>query len=128
MLMLRMEAEKESVRNLLQSVYEKMELFFHVGNIVADLHRQVDPNYRLSVHGAVQVGIVAVVIRTLAKSDFNILNLESDVGGSKEKPVYIMHIEGFANCGRVELERSLQSLKKEKEIVMHLVPVDTMVG
>jgi glycine cleavage system transcriptional repressor len=128
MLMLHMETEQESVRKLLQPICEKLNLFFHIDNIVADLHQHIDPNYRLSVHGADQAGIVATVTSSLAKSDFNILNLESDVGGSKEKPVYIMHIEGFANCGREELEKSLQLLKREKQIVMHLIPIDTMVG
>jgi glycine cleavage system transcriptional repressor len=128
MLMLHMETKKESVRKLLEPICEQMELFFHVDNIIADLHQHIDPNFRLSVHGADQAGIVAAVAGTLAKSNFNILNLESDVGGSTEKPVYIMHIEGFLDCSLVELEKSLQLLKMEKEIVMHLVAIDTMVG
>lgn len=127
-LMVHMDIEKEGVKKLLQPKCGEMELFFHIDNIIADLHQHIDPNFRLSVHGADQAGIVAAVTRSLAKSDFNILNLESDVGGSTEKPVYIMHIEGFASCSRAELEESLQLLKVEKEIVLHLVPIDTMVG
>jgi glycine cleavage system transcriptional repressor len=128
MLMLQMDAGKEGVKNILQPICDKMKLFFHIDNISAGLHQHIDPNFRLSVHGADQAGIVAAVTGSLAKSNFNILNLESDVGGSKEKPVYIMHIEGFADCSLLELEKSLQLLKIEKEIVMHLVPIDTMVG
>jgi glycine cleavage system transcriptional repressor len=128
MLMLHMDAGKESVKKLLQPICDKMELFFHIDNIIAGLHQHIDPNFRLSVHGADQAGIVAAVAGSLAKSNFNILNLESDVGGTTEKPVYIMHIEGFADCSFLELEKSLQLLKVEKEIVMHLVPIDTMVG
>ncbi len=111
MLMLQMDAERERVGKLLQPACAEMGLFFHVDNISGDLHHHIEPNYRLSVHGADQAGIVAAVTGSLAKSKFNILNLESDVGGSSGKPFYIMHIEGFADCSLLELEKSLQSLK-----------------
>jgi glycine cleavage system transcriptional repressor len=128
MLMLHMDTGKENVEKLLRATCNKVELFFHIDNIIADLHQHIDPNFRLSVHGADQAGIVAAVTGSLAKSNFNILNLESDVCGSTDKPVYIMHIEGFSDCSLVELEKSLQLLKNEKKIVIHLVPIDTMVG
>ena len=69
-----------------------------------------------------------MVASSLAKLKFNILNLESDVGGSPEKPIYIMHIEGVADCSLSSLEKSLQPLINEKGIVMHLVSIDTMLG
>ncbi len=128
MLMLQMNVEKEEIKNLLQPLWDKLGLFFHVDKIKGDLHQHIEPNFRLSVHGADQAGIVAAVTGSLAKLKFNILNLESDVGGSPEKPIYIMHIEGFADCSLSRLEKSLQPLLKEKQIVAHLVPIDTMLG
>lgn len=128
MLMLQIDAEKKDVENLLQPLEEKSGLFSHVDRIAGDLYDHVEPNFRLSVHGADQAGIVSAVTGSLAKLKFNILNLESDVGGSPEKPIYIMHIEGFADCSLSSLEKSLQPLIKEKEIVAHLVSMDTMVG
>ncbi len=128
MLMLQMDSEKEEVVSLLQPVCDELGLLAHVDNIAGGLHHHIEPNFRLSVHGADQAGIVAAVTGSLAELKFNILNLESDVGGSPEKPVYIMHIEGFADCSLASLEKSLQPLIIEKEIVVHLVPIDTMLG
>ena len=128
MLMLQIDAEKEEIKNLLQPLGKKLGLFFHIDEIVGTLHHHVEPNFRLSVHGADQAGIVAMVTGVLAELKFNILNLESDVGGSPEKPIYIMHIEGFADCSHSSLEQSIKPLINEKNIVIHLVPIDTMMG
>ena len=128
MLMLQIDAEKNDVENLLQPLGEKLALFFHIDKIIGDLYHHIEPNFRLSVHGADQAGIVSMVASSLAKLKFNILNLESDVGGSPEKPIYIMHIEGVADCSLSSLEKSLQPLINEKGIVMHLVSMNTMLG
>lgn len=128
MLMLQIDSEKNEIEKILQPLKDKMGLFFHIDQIKGDLHQHIDPNFRLSVHGADKSGIVAAVTDSLAKLNINILNLESDVGGSPENPIYIMHIEGFADCSLTSLESSLQPLIKEKEIVAHLIPIDTMVG
>ena len=128
MLMLQIDAEKEKIENLLQPLGKKLGLFFHIDEIVGTLHHHVEPNFRLSVHGADQTGIVAMVTSVLAEIKFNILNLESDVGGSPKKPIYIMHIEGFADCSHSSLEKSIKPLINEKNIIIHLVPIDTMMG
>ena len=128
MLMLQIDAEKVEIENLLQPLGQKLELFFHIDEIVGTLHHHVEPNFRLSVHGADQAGIVAMVTGVLAELKFNILNLESDVGGSPEKPIYIMHIEGFADCSHSSLEKSIKPLINEKKIIIHLAPIDTMMG
>ena len=128
MLMLEIEAEKDDVEKLLQPLGEKSGLFIHIDEIAGTLHHHVEPNFRLSVHGADQAGIVAMVTGVLAELKFNILNLETDVGGSPKKPIYIMHIEGFADCSLSSLRKILQPLTSEKGIVVHSFPIDTMVG
>ena len=128
MLMLQIETEKEGIKNLLQPLGERLGLFFHIDEIVGILHRHVEPNFRLSVHGADQAGIVAMVTGVLAELKFNILNLESDVGGTPKKPIYIMHIEGFATCSHSSLEKSIKPLINDKKIIIHLTPIDTMMG
>ncbi len=128
MLMLQIGIKEEEIENLLRPLGEKMDLFFHINKITGDLHQHVEPDFRLSVHGADKTGIVAIVTDSLAKLNINILNLESDVVGSPDKPIYIMHIEGVADCDFSSLEGCLQPLKTEKDIVVHLVPIDAMVG
>jgi glycine cleavage system transcriptional repressor len=58
----------------------------------------------------------------------NILNLESDVGGNPENPVYIMHIEGVAGKGLEPVDKALQTLARENNVVASMTPIDTMVG
>ena len=128
MIMLQINSTKAEVENLLKSIATKLKLFVHVDKIISDLHHHVEPNFRLSVHGADQAGIVAAVTGSLVALGFNILNLSSDVGGSPEKPIYIMHIEGFADCSLSSLRKILQPLTSEKGIVVHSFPIDTMVG
>ena len=128
MIMLQINFTKAEVENLIKSIATKLKLFVHVDKIIGDLHHHVEPNFRLSVHGADQTGIVAAVTGSLVELEFNILNLSSDVGGSPEKPIYIMHIEGFADCSLSSLRKILQPLTSEKGIVVHSFPIDTMVG
>jgi len=128
MLMLQIDAEKEEIVNLLQPLGKKLGLFFHIDEIAGTLHHHIEPNFRLSVHGADQAGIVAMVTSVLAELKFNILNLESDVGGSPKKPIYIMHIEGFADCSHSSLEKSIKPLINDKNIIIHLTPIDAMMG
>ncbi len=128
MLMLEIEAKKDDVENLLQPLGKKLGLFFHIDEILGTLHHHVEPNFRLSVHGADQAGIVAMVTGMLAELNFNILNLESDVGGSPKKPIYIMHIEGFADCSHSSLEKCIKPLINDKNIIIHLTPIDIMMG
>ena len=39
-----------------------------------------------------------------------------------------MHIEGFAECSHSDLEKSIKPLIDEEKIVIHLIPIDTMMG
>ena len=76
-----------------------MELFFQLDTIEVGLHQHIEPDVRISIHGADQTVIVDSATDALNKSALNILNLGSDVGGSKEWTFYIMHIEGVAGKG-----------------------------
>ena len=65
---------------------------------------------------------------TLAEKGFNILNLESDVGGTSENPIYVMTIEGVAEQGIEILEEALHKLAQEKGLEAQLEPIDTLIG
>ncbi len=54
---------------------------------------------QISIHGADKAGIVAHATDALNKAGLNILNLESDLGGSPKNPVYVIHIEGVSGKG-----------------------------
>ena len=117
-----------TVEEKLRPVCDKLGLFFHLDEIEAGLHQHIEPDVRISIHGADEPGIVALATDALSDAGLNILNLESDVGGYPESPVYVMHIEGVARNGFDSLDKALQLLAREKDVVVRMTPIDTMVG
>ncbi len=128
MLMVCIPESQTAVQNKLQQICDELGLFFHLDAIEAGLHRHIEPDVRISVHGADQAGIVARATDVLNKAGLNILNLESDVGGSSESPVYVMHIEGVAGKGFDAVDKALQALARENDVTASMTPIDTMVG
>ena len=63
----------------------------------------------------------------LAKAGLNILDLQSDVAGSNEKPIYIMQIEGLAVQGIAALESAVAVLDGEG-MQVNLEAIDVMIG
>ena len=127
MMMVRHDGTVKSLQNLLATVAESMGLHVHVDKMDGHLHRHVDPDVHITVYGADRPGIVAHVTGALAEAGLNIVNLDSDVGGTEEQPIYIMHIDGVAGEGIAALESALQIVVKEG-VEAKLTPIDTMIG
>lgn len=128
MLMAQIDGAANDLEKILAPVAESLGLRCHVDPIEGDLHSHVQPDVRISVYGADCPGIVAEVTGALAEEGLNILNLETDVGGAEEEPVYIMNIEGAALKGIAGLEKALNKLANEKNLETRLSPIDTMIG
>ncbi|MEE9258540.1 MAG: ACT domain-containing protein, partial [Nitrospinaceae bacterium] len=94
MLMVQFDGETEALDSIISPVCDSLDLRRHVDRIEGELHHHVEPDVRISIHGADRAGIVAEATEALAEAGLNILNLESDVGGTEGNPIYIMHIEG----------------------------------
>ena len=75
--------------------------------------------------GADRAGIVAQVAGALLNVGFNILELESDVAGSPDQPVYIMNIEGFTDATLEQVENAVSPLG---DIDVTVSPVETLIG
>lgn len=114
-----------AVEPVLQPVAEELGLHLHVDEIAGSLHQHVVPNMQVRVTGADRAGIVAQVTAVLAEQGFNILELESDVAGSHDKPVYIMHIQGYTDLPLETLETALDNLG---DIDVHVAPIETLIG
>ncbi len=127
MMMVRHDGTVKSLQYLLATVAESMGLHVHVDKMDGHLHRHVDPDVHITVYGADRPGIVAHVTGALAEAGLNIINLDSDVGGSEDKPIYIMYIDGVAGEGRAALESALEIVVKEG-VEAKLTPIDTMIG
>lgn len=128
MMMVEFNGRVKELHDVLSSVTESMDLHLHIDHIEAKLHEHRIPDVRISVYGADRAGIVSKVTTVLAEAGLNILDLESDVAGDEDKPVYIMYIEGEALEGIKSLESALQIVKEEDGVDAELVEIDTLIG
>ena len=113
------------VGTLLRPVTEQLNLQLHLYSTGGVLHRHLAPNVQVRVNGADRAGIISQVTNALAEKGFNILELESDVAGTEEKPVYIMHIEGYCECPVEELQQVAAELG---ELSVDVSPIETLIG
>jgi glycine cleavage system transcriptional repressor len=124
MMMVAGEADLETV---LSPVAEALGLRLHVDPISGGLHRHLEPNVQVRVMGSDQPGIVARVTGVLAEAGFNILELESDVAGSEEEPVYIMHIQGHSDATVESLQQAMAGLG-EQGMNVSISSIETLFG
>jgi len=128
MLMIQFDGLAQDLHRILQPVCDSLTLHYHVDQIDGELHHHLEPDVRISVHGADRAGIVADVTRALADAGLDILNLESDVAGTTESPLYIMNIEGVAGNGIEALNNALQTLDSGVDVEVHLSEIDIFRG
>lgn len=127
MMMVEHEGNRHSLVQIVEGVAESLGLHMHIDSIEGQLHSHLQPDVRISVYGADRAGIVAKATGALAEVGLHILELESDVGGSQQQPIFIMHIEGHASEG-VEAIESALSIVREEGIDARMEIIDTMVG
>lgn len=127
MLMVESEFDADGLARLLVPATQHLGLRLHVDPIEGRLHQHVEPNARITVHGADRPGIVAQVTGALAAAGFNILDLDSDVAGTADKPIYVMVLDGHAADGVEAIERALAPLRAGG-IELRVTPIDLLVG
>lgn len=127
MLMVESDTDTQGLQRLLEPFTASLSLHVHVDLIEGRLHEHVELNARIAVHGADRPGIVAQVTQALATAGFNILDLDSDVGGTSVQPIYVMTIDGHAVGGIEALERALAPVR-QSGIEVRISPIDTLVG
>lgn len=127
MMMVSGDADETHLRKLLEPVIEARGMCLHVDPIEARLHEHLVPNVQVTVSGADRVGIVAQVTAALADGGFNILDLDSDVAGSADDPVYILLITGIATESVEQIEQRLSSLR-DSGVSVNVSPIETYIG
>ena len=120
-------SDAATLEALVRPETDNLGLRLHVDPIDGVLHRHPEPNVQVTVHGADRPGIVAQVTGALAAIGFNILDLTSDVGGTPERPFYIMIIDGSAAGGVAAVEQALAPLRAGG-IEVRIAPLDTLIG
>lgn len=111
----------------LNPVIDSLGLCMHIDQIEGHLHQHVVPNVRIAVHGADRAGIIAQVTAVLAEEGLNITDLESNVAGSDNQPIYIMHLEGFVDHS-VDALQMLLNNRVGSDIKVTVSSLDTLYG
>lgn len=127
MMMASHEGPGERLEAAIAPVAEELNLRTHVDRIEGKLHSHVEPDVRITLFGADRAGIVAKATGALAEAGLNISHLESDVGGTDDKPIYIMSVEGVAAAGIDALRDALAKVSEEG-METHIEPIDTLIG
>lgn len=82
----------------------------------------------ISVYGADRPGIVYSVAKELAARKINITDLNTQVVGSKERPVYVMVMEVDIpeSVDMKELETEFERIRKEIAVSISVRPIETL--
>ena len=127
MMMVQSADGEDLLRDALRPVIDVLRLVLHVDPIEAGLHRHPIPDVCILVHGADRAGIVAQVTSKAAEAGLNILDLESDVGGTEADPIYILQIQGVATKGVEAIELALAPVRAGG-VKVDVRPVETLIG
>ena len=127
MLMVQHAGTLEALLAVVEPVAEELGLRAHGDRIDGRLHRHLIPDTQVTVYGADRAGIVAQVTGALAAAGFDILDLQSDVGGSEASPLYIMTMEGQARNGIESIEAALADMARSG-IEIEVRPIETLIG
>jgi len=115
------------LEKILRPVAHDLSLHLHIDTMHAHLHDRREPDVRVRVFGADRTGIVAEVTGVLAECGLHILDLNSEVAGTGDEPVYIMVLDGYAERGVEAIDAALAQVR-DSGIEVSVTPVDTMVG
>jgi glycine cleavage system transcriptional repressor len=118
---------EDALRTVLKPVVDQLQLVLHVDGIDGALHHRPVPDVCILVHGADRAGIVAQVTSRAAEAGLNIIDLESDVAGTDDSPIYVLQIQGVAAQGVEAIEAALAPVQAEG-VKVDVRTVDTLIG
>jgi len=120
-------ADGAMLEQLVRPETDLLGLRLHLDPIHGELHQHVEPNVQVTVYGADRPGIVSQATAALATAGFNILDLNTNVAGTNEQPVYIMLIDGYVADGVAAVETAIAPLRAGG-IEVRVTAIDTMIG
>lgn len=123
-MMLRVKHDGINLADSLRDICEKMNLHLHIDDDVEGADPHQEPDVNITVYGADRSGIVAEVTGVLADAGLNIVDLETAVAGTSEKPIYIMTIEGKATNGVDALNTAAETISDGIEL--NIIPIQTL--
>lgn len=127
MMMVQFDGNKHALETVIETAVDSLGLHAHIDKIKGQLHKHHIPDVRVQVHGADRAGIVSQVVGALTEAGLDITDLETDVGGTEDKPIYIMIIEGHASEG-IEALHSALDIVAQNGIEASINAIDTMIA
>ena len=127
MLMVGSDAEVSMIEGLIQPVANSLGLMVHIDVVDGEQHEHPQPNVDISVYGADKAGIVAEVTGLLAEAGLNIIDMQTVVAGSEDRPIYIMQIDGHSDEPIEKLRSAIEPVTQQG-IEVQVNDVETMIG
>jgi glycine cleavage system transcriptional repressor len=127
MMMIQSSQDLQQLQAVISPVAQQLSLRMHLDLIDATLHDYHEPNVDITVYGADKAGIVARVTSALADAGLHILDMQTVVAGDKNKPIYIMQIEGEASEGVDALKAAVDSIG-DSDVEVKITAMNTLIG
>lgn len=127
MMMVSGDLGEAALRDALAPALEALGMSLHLEPIDGGLHQHIEPDVRVTVSGADRPGIVAQVTAVLADLDVNILDLESDVAGTEEAPLYVMQIAAASPVDAGAIDAALADVRASG-VSVRVSAIQTYIG
>ncbi len=98
--------DPEKLECELRRISEELGLRCHIDEAVEESNRQ-EPNMFVSAVGPNRVGIVATIAEVLARHGVNIVEMTTQLIEKTEVPIYLVRLEGRADCDLIAVEQEL---------------------
>ncbi len=123
MVMVEFAGSKEELEQNIRPVCDSLGMHPHLVPVEGETHHTIEPDVRVSLYAQDRMGIVEDVTTALAEAGLNILHFDSNVEEEGEVPTYYIHLEGTLSKGTDPVYKALDTLRTEKNIKSHLIPV-----
>ncbi len=116
--------QREVLENAMTEVASHLELHCHVDEAV-EKAQEVPPNVFVSAVGPNRIGIVATIAQALADHGVNITEMTTHLLETAQVPVYLVRLEGRAECDLVALEQDLSEAARAIGVEVRVEPVES---
>ena len=124
MLMVEHEGDKKSLKTIISSVCDPLNLDSHLIKLEDGNQQHFEPDVRISLFAEDRLGVVEDATVPLANAGLNILHLESNLGENDTAVTYFIHLEGTLSKGLTPIYGVMEKLEEKKGIKSHLIPVN----
>lgn len=125
-------SDQAELHQVLAPVCQAFALHLHIDEDVSDESHShnIEPNVQVTLYGADRNGLVAQLTEILARQGMNIIDLQTELAGTAQKPIYILTLEGvFGPLEQEGLEGLQQALAElDSEVQVHVDEINTLRG